>query len=30
MIRKWYMQVKKLRERDDKLDKALSVLDKIH
>ena len=27
-IRKWYMQVKKLRERDDKFDKALSLLDK--
>ena len=27
-VRKWYMQVKKLRERDDKFDKALTLLDK--
>ena len=26
--RKWYMQVKKLRERDEKFDKAMSLLDK--
>ena len=28
MIRKWFMQVKKMKERDAKLDDALKVLDK--
>ena len=27
-IRKWFMQVKKLKERDAKFDKAMNVLDK--
>ena len=28
LIRKWFMQVKKLKQRDDTFDKAMSVLDK--
>ena len=28
ILRKWYMQVKKLKERDDVFDKAMSLLDK--
>ena len=28
MIRKWYMQVKRLKERDDVFDRAMSLLDK--
>jgi hypothetical protein len=28
IIHKWYMQVKKLKERDDKFDKVMSLLDK--
>ena len=28
IIRKWYMQVKKLKQRDDALDKAMNIVDK--